>query len=77
MSKRYTVTLHHVITVYHNMFDYMHCLMRGLAKKKTQCKADSFFAVQYVRQKLLIHYAEVTSTTGILLISTHILDPSR
>jgi hypothetical protein len=36
MSKRHTVTLHHVITVYNDMFDHMDGMMRALAKKKTQ-----------------------------------------
>jgi len=35
MSKRHTVTLHHVITVYNDVFDHMDGVMRALAKKKT------------------------------------------
>jgi len=35
MSKRHTVTLHLVITVYNVMFDQMDGVMRALAKKKT------------------------------------------
>jgi len=46
MSKRYTVTLHYVITVYNDMFDHMDGVMRALAKKKTQWKEDLFFAVK-------------------------------
>jgi len=46
MSKRHTVTLHHVITVYNDMFDHMDDVMRALAKKKTQWKEDLFFAVK-------------------------------
>jgi len=46
MSKRHTVTLHHVITVYNDMFDQMDSVMRALAKKKTQWKEDFFFAVK-------------------------------
>jgi hypothetical protein len=36
MSKRHTVTLHHVITVHNDMFDNMDGMMQALAKKKTQ-----------------------------------------
>jgi hypothetical protein len=36
MSNRHTVSLHHVITVYNDMFDHMHGVMRALAKMKTQ-----------------------------------------
>jgi len=49
MSKRHTVTLHHIITVYNNMFDHMDGVMRALAKKKTQWKEDLFFAVKLAR----------------------------
>jgi len=77
MSKRHTVTLHHVITVYNDMFDHMDGLMRALPKKKTQRKEDLFFAVTLARQKLSKYYAEVTPTTGMLHISAHILDPFR
>jgi len=42
MSKRHTVTLHHVITVYNDMFDQMDDAMRALAQKKTQRKEDLF-----------------------------------
>jgi len=77
MSKRHTVTLHHVITVYNDMFDNMDGVMQALAKKKTQRKEDLFFVVMLARQKLSKYYAEVTPTTCILLISPHILDPFR
>jgi hypothetical protein len=75
MSTRLTVTLHHVITVFNDMFDYMDRVMRALAKKKTQCKEDLFFAVKLAQQKLSKFYAEVTPTTGMLLISAQIVDP--
>jgi hypothetical protein len=52
MSKRHTVTLHHVITVSNDMFDHMHGVMRALPKKETQWKEDLFFAVKCTRQKL-------------------------
>jgi hypothetical protein len=77
MFKSHTVTLHHVITVYNDMFDHMDGEMRALAKKKTRWKEDLFFAVKLARQKVSKHYAEVIPTTGMLLISEHMLDPFR
>jgi len=59
------------------MFDHMDGVMRALAKKKTQWKEDLFFTVKLARQMLSKYYAEVTPTTGMLLISAHILDPFR
>jgi hypothetical protein len=55
----------------------MHGMMRALAKRKTQCKEDLFLAVKLAWQKLSKYYTEVTPTTGIYHISTHILDPCR
>jgi len=75
ISKRHTVTLHHVFTVYNDMFDHMDGVMRALAKKNTQWKEDLFFSVKLARQKLSKYYAEVTPTTGMLLISVQLLDP--
>jgi len=77
MSKTHTVTLHHVITVYNDMFDHMDGAMQALAKKKTPWSEDLFFAVKLARQKFTIFHAEVTPTMGTILISTHILDPVR
>ena len=77
MSKRHAVTLHHVITVYNDMFDQMDGVMRAFAKKNTQWMEDLFFAVKLARQKFSKYYAEVTPTTGMLLISAQILDPFR
>jgi len=77
MLKWHTVTLHPVITVYNDMFDHMDGVMRALAKKKTQWKEDLFFSEKLARQKLSKYYAEVTPTTGTVLISAHILDPFR
>ena len=57
------------------MFDHIDGVMRALAKKKTQWKEDSFFTVKLARQKLSKYYAAVTPTTGMFLISAHILDP--
>jgi len=77
MSKRLTVTLHHVITVYNAMFNHMNGVMRALAKKKTQWKEDLYYAVKFVQQKLSNYYTEVTPTTGMLLRSAHIIDLFR
>ena len=77
MPKRHTVTLHHVITVYNDMFDQMDGVIWDLAKKKTQWKLDLFFAVKLAPQNLSKYYSEVTPTMGMLLISAHILDPFR
>jgi hypothetical protein len=57
------------------MFDHMGGVMQALAKKKTQWKEDLYFAVKCAQQKLSKYYSEVTPTTGLLLISAHILDP--
>jgi hypothetical protein len=59
------------------MFDYMDVVTRALAKKKTQWKQDLFVAVNCARQKLSKYYAEVTTTTGMPLITAHCLDPFR
>jgi len=77
MSKWYTVTLHHVITVYNDMFDLMDGVMRAFPKTKTQRMADWFFAVKCARQKLSKYYTAVTLTTGMLLIAAHWIDPFR
>jgi hypothetical protein len=77
MSKRHSVTLHHVITVYNDMFDHMDGVMQTLAKKKTQWKEDLFVIVKLARQKLSKYYTKVTPTTGMLVISMHIFDPFR
>jgi hypothetical protein len=77
MSKRQTVTLHHVITVYNYMFDHMDGVMRALAKIKTQWREDLIFALKLARQKHSKSYAEVTPTTDMLLICEQILDPFR
>jgi len=74
MSRRQTVTLHPVISVYNDMFNHMDGVMRTLAKKKSQWKEDLYFAVKGAWQKLSKHYADVNSTTGLLVISIHILE---
>jgi hypothetical protein len=72
-SKRHTVTFHHSIKTYNDMFDHIDGVMRALAKKKTPRKEDLFFAVKLAGQKLYKCYAKVTPTMGMLLISAHIL----
>jgi len=69
MSKRHPVTLHHIITVYSDMFDHMDGVMQTLAKKMTQWKEDIFFAVKCAQQRLSKYYTELTPTTGMLRIS--------
>ena len=59
------------------MFDRMDGVMRALAKKKKQWKEDLFFAVKCAQQKSSKYYTEVTPTTGMLVITAHILDPFR
>jgi hypothetical protein len=71
--KRHTVTLHHVITVYNNMFDHIDGVMSAMAKKKTPWKEDLFFAVKLAQQKLSKYYTEVTPRTGMVLISAQML----
>jgi len=75
MLKRHTVTFNHVITVYNEMFNHMDGVMRALNKKKTPCKEDLFFTVRLHLQKLSEYYSEVTPTTGMPLVSAHILNP--
>jgi len=77
MSKRHTATLHHVISVYNDMFDHMDGVMRAVAKKKRPSKEDLFFTVKLARQKLSKYYAELTPSTGMILISAHILHRFR
>jgi len=48
---------------------------RTLAKKKTPWQEDLYFTVKFARQKLWKYYADVTSMTGIHLLSPHILEP--
>jgi hypothetical protein len=59
------------------MHNQMDCMMKALAKKKSEHKRDLCFAVQLARQKLSKCYAEVAPTMRMLLISAHILDPFR
>ena len=77
ISKRRTVTLHYVIPVYDDMIHHMGGVMRALVMKKTQLKADLYFAVKFMCQKLAKYYTDISPMTGMLLNSAHILDPFR
>jgi len=77
MSKRHTVTLHHVLPVYNDMFDHMDGVMRALDEKGTQRKEDFFIAVKLARQSLPKYYAIVTPTTVVFRIFADILDSFR
>jgi len=46
MSKRHTVTLHHIITVHNDMFNHMDGVMRALAEKKPPWMEDLVFTVK-------------------------------
>jgi len=59
------------------MFDYIDGVMRAGAKKMTKWKEDLFFVVKLAGQKLSKYYAEVTPMTGMVHISTHILEAFR
>jgi len=59
------------------MSDHMDGVMRVLAEKKTQRKEDLYFAVKVAPQKLSKAFTQVTSMTGLHVISAHILDPFR
>jgi len=77
MSRRHTVTLHHVIIVDNDKFNHLDGVMGALANKHTPWKDDLFFAEKFARQKLSKYHAEVTPTTGMLLISAYILNHFR
>ena len=77
MSKRQSITLHRVITIYNDMFDHMESVLKALAKKRTQWKKDIHKAVRAGRAKLREYYSNVTPGTGLLLILATILDPFR
>jgi len=66
--------MHHIITVYNDIFDHMDGVMQALSKNKTQWKEDYIFTMKLARQKLSNCYPEETPMTGILLTSAHIID---
>jgi len=75
--KRLTVTMHHVIAVYNNIFNSIDGIMGSLPMKKTQWEEDLFFAVMLPSKKLFKYYAEVTPMTSMLLVAAHYLDHFR
>jgi hypothetical protein len=50
MSKRHSVTLQQIITVYNVMFNYIDSVMRAFLKKKNESKNDLFFTEKLTRQ---------------------------
>ena len=77
ISNSHSVTLHHIITVFHDIFDHMAIVMRSVNKKITQLKEDRFFTVKLARQKLWKYCTDETPTTGSNLSSAPLLDPFR
>ena len=77
MSKRHTVTLHHMITVYNDMFNQMDGVMQALANKKPECKEDMFCAVKLARPELPMYYDDLNPMTAVLVISAHIINVCR
>ena len=77
MSKRHTVTLHHVIAVYNETFNHMDNIIQALGKKKALWKEDLFIAVKCAHKKLSEYYPDSTLTMDMLFSSTHILYLSR
>jgi len=65
---RHTFGLHHIITVYNDMFDHVDCITPTLAKKKTPWKEDLYSTVKLAREKLPKLYAQSAPTMGKLLI---------
>lgn len=77
MSKRHTITLHRVISIYNEMFDHLEGAMRSLKGKRTAWKVDVHRAVRASHKKLQSYYSEVTPESGLLLILAALLDPFR
>ena len=77
MSKRKTITLHRVISIYNAMFDHMDSVLKALSKKKVQWKKDIHRAVRCARAKLRKYYSKVSPESGLILILASILDPFR
>jgi len=47
MLKRHAVTLHHVITVFNDIFDHPDSIIQASAMKRTQWKENLNFAMKY------------------------------
>jgi len=52
MLKIHMVTLHHVITVYNDLFDHMDGIMQRFSKQKTQPMEDLYFVMKVAQQRL-------------------------
>jgi len=74
MSNRHTVTLHHIMTVYNDMFVHIDGVKRALSKKMTQWKEDLIFTMKLAWKKLRECYTVVIPMMGMHHISAHILD---
>ena len=59
------------------MLNHIDGVMQSLAKKNTPWKEDLYSAVELARYQLSKYYAEVTQTTGMLVIPAHILELFR
>jgi hypothetical protein len=68
MAKRHTVTLHHIITLYNDIFDHIEGVMCAFVKEMSQWKEDLYFDMKVAHQKLSKYYAKVTAMTSLLLI---------
>ena len=77
MSKRHTITLHRVISIYNEMFDHLEGAMRSFKGKCTAWKVDVRRTVRASHKKLQCYYSEVTPESGLLLILAALLDPFR
>lgn len=75
MSKSNPVTLHQIIRVYNDMFNFMDGVMRGMAINKTKLKKEMFFAMMLAQQKVSIYYAILPPTMVMILTSAHSLNP--
>jgi len=76
MLKGPKAKLHHITIVYNDRFDHLNGVKRAVAKKLTPWKEDLHITVRLVQQKLIKYYANTTPMTAMLLILTHLLDPS-
>jgi hypothetical protein len=74
ITNSHPVTLHHIITLYNDMFNHLDAIICALVKKNPQWKEAVYFAMNFAWQKLSKYYPEVTPTTGILIFSAHMFD---
>jgi hypothetical protein len=71
------VTFLHVFSVYYDMFNRTHGIMRTLPEKLFQWKGYIDFTVKFAYQKLFKYYSEVTPVMGISLNTNHMIDSCR